>query len=74
LRALGAARRSLWAQVVQTVLVVPCMLGGAAWDGARGAVWCLTGATVLATVEWWRQYLAELGSHGHRRTLSTRPG
>jgi O-antigen/teichoic acid export membrane protein len=54
-RALGAARRSLSAQLVTSGLYVGGGTVGAIVDGARGSCIGVTAGTAVATVVWWIQ-------------------
>ena len=56
LRALGAARRSLRAQVIGSSAYLAGALGGGAVAGAAGAAWGAAAATAFATVIWWWQF------------------
>lgn len=62
LRALGAARLSLRAQLFQSGSYVVGGLGGAALDGAYGSAWGGALALVLASAVWWRTLLAAVHS------------
>jgi O-antigen/teichoic acid export membrane protein len=55
LRALGAASRSLRAQVVGSAAYVACSLGGATVGGAAGAAWGSAIATLIGAAVWWWQ-------------------
>lgn len=55
LRALGAASRSLRAQLISSALFLAGAFGGAAVAGAVGAAWGSAAATLVAVVIWWRQ-------------------
>jgi O-antigen/teichoic acid export membrane protein len=64
LRALGASRRSLRAQIVGSAAWVVGGLIGAALDGASGSAWGVAiGALVTVAVTWWqlRRGLADYG-------------
>ena len=52
-RALGAARHSLAAQLSNAALYVVGGVGGAVLDGARGSCWGVAAATTIATLIWW---------------------
>lgn len=54
-RALGAARHSLAAQLTYAVLYLVGGVGGALVDGARGSCWGVAAATTIGTVIWWRR-------------------
>jgi O-antigen/teichoic acid export membrane protein len=62
-RALGAARRSLFAQLVNagSYLIGGCL--GAYLDGARGSCWGVAAAQALATLVWWGQMRRALVDH-----------
>ncbi|MDF3045694.1 MAG: hypothetical protein K0R30_1922 [Ornithinibacter sp.] len=55
LRALGAARRSLRAQLVESTMFVLATIIGATVSGALGATWGGLLAALLAGVFWWTQ-------------------
>ena len=61
LRALGAARRSLRAQLLQSAGYVTGGLAGAAVAGAVGSSWGVAIAMLLAAAVWWVQLRAGLG-------------
>jgi O-antigen/teichoic acid export membrane protein len=65
LHALGAARRSLRAMVIASVLYVACSLAGAAAGGAIGTVRGAAAATWLGALLWWRELHAGLREYGH---------
>jgi O-antigen/teichoic acid export membrane protein len=54
-RALGAARHSLAAQLSNSALYLVGGVGGAFIDGARGSCWGVVAATTIATAIWWRR-------------------
>lgn len=56
LRALVAARRSLRARLLVSLLQVAGAIGGAAVDGARGAAWGLAIAGWVGAAVFWRQF------------------
>jgi O-antigen/teichoic acid export membrane protein len=60
LRALGAARRSLRAQLLTAVAYVTGGLAGAAAGGALGSSWGVALATLVGAAVWWRQLHAGL--------------
>jgi len=65
LHALGAARRSLRAVILSTVLITTCSLAGALTDGLNGTMRFAAVAAWLGTfVSWWqfRQALHESGT------------
>ncbi|MFM9607498.1 MATE family efflux transporter [Streptomyces niveiscabiei] len=53
LRALGAARRSLRAQLFASACYVGGGLGGAALAGTAGSAWGVAAATVTSSAVWW---------------------
>lgn len=55
LRALGAARRSLRAQLVGSTAYVGCGVAGAALAGAPGSAWSVAVATLLGAAVAWQQ-------------------
>ncbi len=60
LRALGAARRSLRAQLFTAATYVTCGLAGAAQAGALGSSWGVALAMSLGAAVWWSQLRAGL--------------
>jgi O-antigen/teichoic acid export membrane protein len=60
LHALGAARRSVRAMVIVSVLTLVFALAGAAVDGASGTVWAAAAAAWISTIIWWRELAAGL--------------
>jgi O-antigen/teichoic acid export membrane protein len=76
-RALGAAPRSLFAQLVNAVLYVTGGTVGALVDGARGSCWGVAVATALGTAVWWvqlRRGIAEFApSMSEPSTASNQP-
>ena len=56
LRALGAARRSLRSQVIESTMFVLATVIGASVAGALGATWAGLVVAVLAGVFWWTQF------------------
>jgi O-antigen/teichoic acid export membrane protein len=60
LRALGAARRSLRAQLVTSALTLIFGVVGAALSGVQGTVWGVVVATAIASIFWWRDLEAEI--------------
>jgi hypothetical protein len=62
-RALGAAPRSLNAQLVNAALYVVLGGGGAVLDGARGSSWGVAVATSLGALVWWFQLRRGLADH-----------
>ncbi|MGW8761651.1 hypothetical protein ACWGN5_04025 [Streptomyces sp. NPDC055815] len=68
LRALGAARRSLRAQLFASVCYAGGGLGGAAAAGAAGSAWGVAAATLGSSTVWWLQLRSALREH-HRNSL-----
>ncbi|MDN0196671.1 hypothetical protein [Streptomyces sp. S.PNR 29] len=68
LRALGAARRSLRAQLFASACYVGGGLGGAAVAGTVGSAWGVAAATLCGSALWWLQLRSALREH-HRNTL-----
>lgn len=64
-RALGASRHSLAAQLSNATLYVVGGTAGAALDGARGSCWGVAGATAIATVIWWAKLHQARQEHEH---------
>ena len=62
-RALGAARRSLKAQLTAAAFYVVCGSAGAYVDGARGSAWGVAVATTAGTLVWWVQLRRSLDEH-----------
>jgi O-antigen/teichoic acid export membrane protein len=62
-RALGAARRSLKAQLTAAMLYVVLGGVGAYLDGARGSAWGVAVATTAGTIVWWVQLRRALDEH-----------
>lgn len=62
-RALGAARHSLRAQLSNAALYVVGGVGGAVLDGARGSCWGVAAATTIATSIWWSRLVRALREH-----------
>jgi O-antigen/teichoic acid export membrane protein len=71
LRALGAARRSLRAQLLASVAYVTGGLVGAAMGGALGSSWGAAIATAIGAIVWWHQLYAGLADH--RRAAPAQP-
>jgi O-antigen/teichoic acid export membrane protein len=65
LHALGAARRSLRAMVLQSVLYLGCGLVGAFTGGAAGTVLGTAVATWVGALLWWWQLHVALQESGH---------
>ena len=55
-RALGAASRSLRAQVIGSVVYLTGALGGTAISGAAGAAWGSAAGTLLGAGVWWWEF------------------
>ena len=66
LRALGAARRSLRAQLLNSLAYVGFGLAGAAVGGALGSSWGVAAATTCGAVVWWAQLRAGLRERPER--------
>jgi O-antigen/teichoic acid export membrane protein len=62
-RALGAARRSLRAQLVVSFLYLLGGTLGAVVDGARGSCWGVALSTVVGAFVWWAQLRRGLADH-----------
>jgi hypothetical protein len=60
LRAMGAARRALRAQLRSSAATVTLGLTGAALDGARGCCWGMAGAVAFGAGLMWHQFNAAL--------------
>ena len=72
LRALGAARHSLAAQLSFAVIYLVGGVGGAVIDGARGSCWGVAAATIIAALIWWRRLFLALEEHSaHSRCASS---
>jgi len=63
LRALGAARRSLRAQLFASACYAAGGLGGAAAAGAVGSAWGVAAATLASSTVWWVQLRSALREH-----------
>jgi hypothetical protein len=63
LRALAQANRSLATRLTTSTLTLAGTVGGGAVGGARGAMWGLAGAEVLAGIIWWWQLLRGARMH-----------
>jgi hypothetical protein len=63
LRALGAAPRSLAAQLVNAALYAIGGTVGAVVDGARGSCWGVVVALAISAVVWWWQLRRGIGDH-----------
>lgn len=66
LRALGAARRSLRAQLIASAAYVTGGLVGAAVGGALGSAWGVAAATLSGAAVWWYQLHRGLRERGLR--------
>lgn len=62
-RALGAAPRSLAAQVSNAAVTLVCSVAGAVLGGALGSYWGLTLGTGLGVILWWRQLRFAIRDH-----------
>lgn len=62
-RALGAARRSLRAQLFASTAYLAGGLLGAGVDGARGSAWGVAAATLGSSTVWWAQLRRGLRDH-----------
>lgn len=67
-RALGAARHSLAAQLSNAALYVVGGVGGAVLDGARGSCWGVACATTIATGIWWSRLFRAYHEHQFNET------
>ncbi|WP_199431055.1 hypothetical protein [Qaidamihabitans albus] len=63
LRALGAARRSLRAQLLASAAYVTGGLCGAALAGALGSAWGVAAGVLFGAVVWWAQFGSALREH-----------
>lgn len=66
LRALGAARRSLRAQLFASACYAAGGLGGAAAGGAVGSAWGVAAATLGSSAVWWLQLRSALREHDQK--------
>lgn len=57
LRGTAAARRSLRARLVMSVLVIPAAFVGALFAGAAGAAWMMALVVWCGAIVWWREFL-----------------
>jgi O-antigen/teichoic acid export membrane protein len=73
LHALGAARRSLRAMVVSSVIFLACGVAGTYADHATGAVWGAALATWLGALVWWRQLRIAMREPAFTSRITTRP-
>lgn len=71
-RALGASRHSLSAQLTNAALYLVGGTVGAALDGARGSCWGVAAATAIATVVWWRKLARAVDEHMTREGSDAR--
>jgi O-antigen/teichoic acid export membrane protein len=69
LRALGAARRSLRSQLLETGMFIVATIVGATLAGALGATWAALLAAVLSATIWWSQLRRAL--HGSAQSEPT---
>ncbi|WP_369142327.1 hypothetical protein [Streptomyces sp. R44] len=69
LRALGAAKRSLRAQLFASLCYAAGGLGGAAAAGAAGSAWGVAAATLGSSTVWWLQLRSALREH-HRNSIT----
>jgi hypothetical protein len=68
IRALGAARRSLRAQLFASGMYAVGGISGAAVGGAVGSAWGLTAAVTVSAANWWWQL--RRGMRAHRATTT----
>lgn len=73
-RAMGAARRSLFAQVCNAGLYVVGGSVGALQHGAVGSSWGIALASLLGSVIWWRQLNEGLAEHRAARPVDRHLG
>jgi glycosyltransferase involved in cell wall biosynthesis len=73
LRALGAARRSMRAQLVASAAYVTGGLVGAAVNGALGSSWGVGTASVVGATVWWIQLHAALRERASRSAADPDP-
>ncbi|MFD6358540.1 hypothetical protein ACFWFX_01645 [Streptomyces roseolus] len=66
LRALGAARRSLRAQLFASSCYAAGGLGGAVAGGAVGSAWGVAAATLAGSAVWWLQLRSALREHDQK--------
>ncbi|MGW6245463.1 hypothetical protein ACWFR6_15160, partial [Streptomyces roseolus] len=66
LRALGAARRSLRAQLFASSCYAAGGLGGAVAGGAVGSAWGVAAATLAGSAVWWLQLRSALRGHDQK--------
>ncbi|MER5734851.1 hypothetical protein ABT117_04120 [Streptomyces sp. NPDC002262] len=72
LRALGAARRSLRAQLFASAGYAAGGLGGAAAAGAAGSAWGVAAATLASSTVWWVQLRSALREHDQKPNREAR--
>lgn len=63
IRALGASRRSLSAQLFGTATHIAGGVGGAVINGAASSSWGVAGAAMVSTAYWWWQLRAGVRDH-----------
>ncbi|MDP9220291.1 MAG: hypothetical protein M3P23_07110, partial [Actinomycetota bacterium] len=73
LRAMGAARRSMAAQLMVSGLYVIGGVGGAVLAGAPGTCWGVAVATTLGALVWWAQLRSTIESRRERAVPSHGP-
>ncbi len=71
LRAMGAARRSLRAQLTGSAAYVIGGITGAVLGGAVGSSWGVAAATSFAAMVWWRQLRTALAEHHSMAGVAT---
>jgi hypothetical protein len=67
LRAMAAAKRSMYARLVTGLLAVSLATMGAIADGAVGATCGLAAGLWLGGIQWWRQLRAAVAEEEQRR-------
>jgi O-antigen/teichoic acid export membrane protein len=73
LHALGAARRSLRAMVISSVIFLSCGVAGAYAGGAAGTVWGAALATWLGAAVWWWQLRTAMREPAFTDRLAAQP-
>lgn len=73
-RALGASRRSLAAQLTSATLYVVGGSVGAAVDGSAGSCWGVVISSLIASCVWWYQFRKALAEHLSSKDLVAVPG
>jgi O-antigen/teichoic acid export membrane protein len=73
LHALGAARRSLRAMLLSSVLVLVCGLGGAFWAGTVGTALGAAAAAWIGALLWWWQLRSAMQESAHVPALDPNP-